>query len=750
MELSGAGMKISKKRYLIVLFTSFLVVLIVPLLTGSISYAFLRQSVEQEIFRTNTAILEQAQIYIDKQMEQKDLLITAISLNPQINDFLSRRQPMTENEHYQLYIISKILSSLSSTYYLINDFYIYFRNTDIILSPTAVYTPERFFKHVWPGPEQDYREWHSGLLSSFFRNTLLQDTGEYLSFAHSLPFHISGFIQANLFIMVDREKISVLFGSMDWLNNGFLYVIDSGGRIVFSNDYESGHEEYLKGSFESGRGYRIIKDAPEGPLALSYVTSNQQGWKYISLMPTEIYMKRVEYIKWVSLMILAVTLLVGLLLVVGMTYHSYSPVRKIMNVLGMNNAPNLEKDEFRFIQHTLQSTIEEKARLLSQMDEQKPIVRGNILLRILEGKSPFQSQPSLPLETVGIHFPHECFMVAVLEFDIPDSDIDIALIDIAVQEYLEKRQDKQCVFYLIEAGHERLALLLNVAKEYCVDDQLKKLQHYIIGELGMSCNVGVGAWKSRLGTVNRSYAEALRALNYKLYRGISPVIWYNDIVQNDQSYYYPLETERQLIVCLKTGDLKESKKQLDYIFRENLEKRALLPDMYSFLFSDIMGTLIKVLNELNLNIADVFGADFDFAADIHGYSGAMLYELVTILCGHIEQHKKSHNTPLADKIHAYIKENYSNPNLCLQMIADTFHLSPAYLSRFFREQFGEHLNTYMNMCRIEKAKELLRGENTGIGEIARLTGFTNDVTFNRVFKKAEGLTPGIYRQQNRE
>jgi AraC-like DNA-binding protein len=657
---------------------------------------------------------------------------------------------MTEDEHYQLYIISKILSSLSSTYYLINDFYIYFRNTDIILSPTAVYTPERFFKHVWPGSGQDYNEWYASLLSTSFRNTLLSDTGEYLSFAHSLPFHISGFTQANLIIMVDRKKISVLFGSMDWLNNGYLYVIDAEGRIVFSNDYNSNHEEYLKDSFDSGHGYRIIGNAPEGPLALSYVTSNQQGWKYISLMPTEIYMKRVEYIKWVSWLIFMITLLVGLLLVVGMTYHSYSPVKKIMNVLGMNNMPNLEQDEFRFIQHTLQSTIEEKARLLSQMDEQKPIVRSNILLRILEGKFSSRSQMSLPLETVDIHFPYECFMVAVLEFDIPDGDIDIALIDIAVQEYLEKRQDKHFIFYLIEAGHERLALLLNVVKEYCVDDQLKKLQHYIIGELGISCNAGVGAWKSGLGTVNRSYAEALRALNYKLYRGISPVIWYNDIVQNDQSYYYPLETERQLIVCLKTGDLKESKKHLDYIFRENLEKRALLPAMYSFLFLDIMGTLIKVLNELNLNIGDVFGADFDFATDIQGYSSVRLYELVNILCGHIEQHKKSHNILLADKIHGYIKKNYHDPNLCLQLIADTFHLSTAYLSRFFKEQSGENLNAIIHSCRIEKAKELLRCGNTGIGEIARLTGFTNDVTFNRVFKKAEGITPGIYRQQNRK
>jgi AraC-like DNA-binding protein len=736
-----------------------MVVLIVPLLTGGLSYNFLRQSVEEEIFRTNTAILEQAQIYIDKQMEQKDLLIAAVSLNPQINDFLSRRPPLTEDEHYQLYIISKLLTGLSTAYYLINDFYIYFQNSDIILSTSAVYTPERFYQYVWPEPKPHYDEWYRSLLSKPFRNNRLPNTGKYITYAQSLPLNLSGLTHANLIIMIDESKISVLLGSMDWLNNGYLYVLDPNGKIIFSKNYDSSHEEYLQDAFESDQGYRIIEDAPEGSLALSYVTSKQQGWKYISLMPTQIYMERVEYTKWVTLWLFVFSLLVGLLLVLALTYTSYSPISRIMKIITQNSGTSPERDEFRFIQHALQSTIEEKTRLLSQMDEQKPIIRGNILLLMLDGK--FQSQSPISLETVGIHFPFNCFMAAVLEFDIdvPEGDLDISLIGIAVKEYLDKGGNKQFVFYMVEAGHKRLALLLNAAREYIdsgglVDGQLAKLQRYIAEELEISCTLGLGAYKTKLSTLNLSYTEALRALNYRIYRGAVPIIRYNDIVKSDQSYYYPLETEQQITAFLKAGDLENSKKLFGYIFRENFEKRSLLPDMLSFLLSDIIGTLIKALNELKLNPGDVFGGHFDFTASFQECSGPekireKMYELLSVLCGHIEQHKKSHNTLLAENIHNYIKENYSQQNLCLQMIADNFHLSTAYLSRFFKEQSGEYLHTYINKYRIERARELLLTGDTGIGEIARLTGFSNDVTFNRVFKKLAGLAPGAYRQQNK-
>jgi AraC-like DNA-binding protein len=52
---------------------------------------------------------------------------------------------------------------------------------------------------------------------------------------------------------------------------------------------------------------------------------------------------------------------------------------------------------------------------------------------------------------------------------------------------------------------------------------------------------------------------------------------------------------------------------------------------------------------------------------------------------------------------------------------------------------------YLQLKRIEESKKLLRQTNESIKEISQKVGFTYEVSFIRVFKKFEGVTPGIFR-----
>ena len=96
----------------------------------------------------------------------------------------------------------------------------------------------------------------------------------------------------------------------------------------------------------------------------------------------------------------------------------------------------------------------------------------------------------------------------------------------------------------------------------------------------------------------------------------------------------------------------------------------------------------------------------------------------------------------------YIQQHYSDSALSLQQIADSSGISSTYLSSLFTEYTGDTLVTYLNNYRVEAAKDLLVNTRIIIKEVGFRTGFNTVQNFNRVFKKATGITPGDYRKQN--
>ena len=95
----------------------------------------------------------------------------------------------------------------------------------------------------------------------------------------------------------------------------------------------------------------------------------------------------------------------------------------------------------------------------------------------------------------------------------------------------------------------------------------------------------------------------------------------------------------------------------------------------------------------------------------------------------------------------YIQQHYSDSALSLQQIADSIGVSSTYLSTLFAEYAGDTLVSYLNNYRVEAAKDLLTNTRIIIKEVGYQTGFNTVQNFNRVFKKATGITPGDYRKQ---
>lgn len=99
-----------------------------------------------------------------------------------------------------------------------------------------------------------------------------------------------------------------------------------------------------------------------------------------------------------------------------------------------------------------------------------------------------------------------------------------------------------------------------------------------------------------------------------------------------------------------------------------------------------------------------------------------------------------------DKIQEYITRNYDQ-NITLSSMADALHLTPQYLSKFFKSCFSVNFSEYLNKIRIEHAVRDIRYSSERITDIAIRHGFPNISTFNRNFREIYGTSPRDYRKQ---
>jgi YesN/AraC family two-component response regulator len=92
-----------------------------------------------------------------------------------------------------------------------------------------------------------------------------------------------------------------------------------------------------------------------------------------------------------------------------------------------------------------------------------------------------------------------------------------------------------------------------------------------------------------------------------------------------------------------------------------------------------------------------------------------------------------------------IIETEYDRELYLESISDRLGVSPKYVSRIFKEKTGMNITQYMNMVRVNRAKQLLVETDLAISEIGDKVGIYSRTTFLRIFKKTEGVTPQSYR-----
>lgn len=101
------------------------------------------------------------------------------------------------------------------------------------------------------------------------------------------------------------------------------------------------------------------------------------------------------------------------------------------------------------------------------------------------------------------------------------------------------------------------------------------------------------------------------------------------------------------------------------------------------------------------------------------------------------------NVDFQDTCHvllAYINDHFTE-QISLDSLSKSLSISKYYISHIFSDKIKTSFPCYLNHCRIDYAKHLLRDTNHSITEIGFDCGFNSSRTFYRAFREYNHMTP---------
>lgn len=268
--------------------------------------------------------------------------------------------------------------------------------------------------------------------------------------------------------------------------------------------------------------------------------------------------------------------------------------------------------------------------------------------------------------------------------------------------------------------------------------------------LEVAITIGIGHSSSSLQEISRSYQTAVDALGYRAIVGTGKVIYINDVEPvNRGKLQLDAKGEAKLTEVIKFGPQEQISHTIQNL-SARMEDAKVHTSQYRMYMLSIVNCMIRLMQQYDLNMDEMFDGGPQHADILAGSCPREKFasELIPIACRMNEamnqERDKTTKKVILEARH-YIEENYSNPELSVEMLCRHLHMSPAYFSTVFKKETGQTYVNYVTEVRLEKAVELLNKTDDKTYVIAQKVGYQEQNYFSYVFKKKYGVSPTRYR-----
>lgn len=207
--------------------------------------------------------------------------------------------------------------------------------------------------------------------------------------------------------------------------------------------------------------------------------------------------------------------------------------------------------------------------------------------------------------------------------------------------------------------------------------------------------------------------------------------------------------------ALKSCQITKAREQVIYLFElldTASENNSSIPNFFiRCVLIDILTILSSSMNNLNVKFKSYSDLYFNTLFLCRSCSFVEKKEEIRqniLLLLSTYENEFENSTLQFSKIAETIQKEYSSPDFSISVLADTFHVSIAYMSYLFKKGFDVNFSDYLWNIRMKKAEELLSETDMNIDQISIQVGYLNTSSFRRKFKQETGLTPSQYRSKH--
>lgn len=739
---------------------SYAVILFIPVILSVVVYSQTRGIVENEIKRASGAMLQQVRYIVDGELQQTESLGAQLSIHPDVRMLLEQTPGEVENA-YLLYKTKQELNNMLSANDFIKGIYIYSNELKAVLSSETFVEERLFYEMKHQTDTFAFEDWLKLMRENQpGKYTLLpvENAGKRkMTPSYVRSFHMQSEQQSAgmMLFPLNVEKMKTMLENIDWVEKGHVFIMDSSNQILF----QSAETESISPSAYAewgSRGSGTFTDTVDGVESMVTIeSSDTTGWKYVSVFPTDVFWERTRAIQTMNIAGLLLCMIIGGAVIYYFSRKNYGPVKRLVSVFS-KSAPQgagPDKDEYSFIQRSVLETIRERDDMSSKHVQQLRVLQNYYLERLLKGKTDRNVPPAELAKAHRLTWKSDRFAVLLFYIESGGSGRNVLalsqfIVSNIVSDFI---RDRFSIHFTDVDG--TLAAVVNVDPGYeeewkdGMEDALAGAAEFIMARYQLQFTAAGSELQSGLDGVHQAFLQALEAQEYRMVLGEGMLIWYGDVKTSESSYFFTVNDQMILMNLMKADEFEKARAMMDNVVHQAFQSQSSL-EIAKFVLLDVATTLIKTIPDQGQA-----GIAWDewrplkrlLSCSTKSEFHQELLDIMVRVIGALRCRQSVQTSAgIGEKVMAYVQENYSDKNLSVSMIGDSFRLTPQYVSKLFREQTGQGLHDFISQTRVEASKLLLQ-EGASIDDTAARVGFASGHAFIRVFKKYEGITPGKYK-----
>ncbi|MGI5899128.1 MAG: helix-turn-helix transcriptional regulator [Christensenellales bacterium] len=712
-------------------------------------------AVISESTRANTLMMNSLRASIDSQLDGIIRMSVAYTQNNKLIA-LSVASDFRPEDRWQflLRLIDDINMQLSLNNAISNTV-ILLNGIDRVFSAKGVANTSIFFFHSLPDLGISYEQWHE-LISSYHKGNFIsmptESGSNRIFYIRSFPYSEIQPELSNVAVLINDSFFSSIIQSSAW-PGGSTCIIGDDNQVL----WETGQHYQLTPQLLSGASEQSFTAPIAGERCVVTVLRSQVSpLRYVSVVPLAVYSQKIIRLRNIVLSMMLVCLMIIALLIRKFSAKNYQAVTELMNLFSpaKGKGEHKKSNEFVMIQEELRATLKDFESAKYELRNKSSIMKNDFLSRLIMGSISDQDAKHY-FALYAVDFPCAHFSILLLEVESGggENDRELFLAGNILEEHLSRSFICHSVFmqysmvYLLNFSQEKQDYILDVKKAYY---QSKA----VLGKrFSLRFALAASDVKSDWRQLKDAYSEALETLDFNVMSCMDSIVFFRSDEHHIGDYSYSMAREQALTNCLFSGDEQGAMAVVDEVLAENARHINIPAALGKCIMYDLMGTVLKVMSDMDRKSNHSISQQHDRINRIVSSKSfeefrQELQVIVHQVCRMISSQKKSHTVKLRDDIADYVQSSYADGNLSITAIASHFGMNPAYIARLYKESAGHSLSDLINLTRIAHVKKLLKQNNT-LTIIADRTGFSNDITLIRIFKKYEGITPGKYKETYR-